>query len=173
MRWLRFSILVTLIAVAQASTAMNVAAITDLRIKPDFLLIFLVYFAIKCESYDAIIVSFSLGLAADIISPAMGPYFLSFGIIGTALAHLRKIILLKTTRQQAITIITVGIASGMLAKMLAGFKGSTATTSTLLTILATALYSAIVYFLIKIFVEAAAKWLGVGAHRFGNKSDGK
>ncbi|MCD4830240.1 MAG: rod shape-determining protein MreD [Anaerohalosphaeraceae bacterium] len=169
MRWLRFSMLILFISVVQASTAMNIAAITDLHIKPDILLIFLVYFAIKCETYDAVIVSFSLGFAADIISPTLGPYFLSFGIVGSALAHVRRVILLKTTRQQSVTIIAVGIVTGLLVKILSGFKGPTAMINSVFTISAVAVYSAIVYFLIRLFVEASAKWLGVGLHRFGNK----
>jgi len=167
MRWLRFSLLVLFVAVLQASMAMNVVAITQMRISPDLLLILLVYLAIKCDSYDAIITSFALGLAVDIISPSMGPYFLSFGIIGTGLAHVRKIILLKRTQQQAATIFIVGVIAGCVAKILAGLTGTTSPVNSVFAIFAASAYSAIVYFLIKWFVDAAARWMGIGVHRFG------
>ena len=67
-----------------ASEVMDVISVTDQNIKPNLLLILLVYFAISCDSYDAIICSFAIGLAADITGTLIGPYFLSFGIIGTA-----------------------------------------------------------------------------------------
>ena len=142
---------------------------TQLHIAPNLLLILLVYLAIKCNTYDAIITSFALGFAADLISPAMGPHFLSFGLLGSALAHLRKVILLNNTQQQAGTIFIMGIATGITARVIAGFKGSAHSLDSLAIIFAAAMYSAIVYFLIKLLVEIVVKWLGVGVHRFGEK----
>jgi rod shape-determining protein MreD len=171
MRWWRFTFLIILVAVLQTSAAMNLLSLTDLRIKPDILLILLVYFAVYCDSYDAVIISFALGFAADITGAVMGPHFISYGIIGTAVAHIRKIILLKTTRQQALTIFITGILTEAVALVLAGLKAPGLAKTGVFEVVAVATYSAILWFLIKWLVGAAGKWLGVGVHRFGTRID--
>ena len=167
MKWLRFTFVIIFVAVLQTSVVMNLLSLTDLRIKPNILLILLVYFAIRCDSYDAVITSFALGFAADIAGAVIGPHFISYGIIGTALAHVRKAILLKSTRQQAMTIFITGILIEAVALMLIGLKAPGLAKTGAFEIIAVAVYSAIMWFLIKWFVGTTGKWLGVGVHRFG------
>jgi len=169
MRWLRFSVLTVFLAVLQASAILNLLSVTNLHITPNLLLILLVYLAINCNSYDAIITSFALGFAADLVSPTIGPYFLSFGILGSALAHIRKVILLNKTQHQAGAIFLTGIATGAVARFFAGFTGDAESLGSLTIIIVTAMYSAIIYFLIKWFLALTVRWLGVGVHRFGDK----
>ena len=173
MRWWRFTFVVILVAVLQVSAAMNILSLTNLRIKPDILLILLVYFAVYCDVYDAVIISFALGFAADITGMVLGPHFISYGIIGTAIAHIRKLILLKTTRQQAAAVFITGIAAEIIALVLTQIKAPEMAKTGLLEITAVAAYSAILWFLIKWPVIKIGKWLGVGAHRFGLKTDGR
>lgn len=170
MRWLRFAFLITAAAVIQSSALLSTISLTDMRIKPDFLLILLVYFAINCDSYDAIICSFAIGFAADITGAAIGPHLISFGVIGTALAHIRKVILLKQTHQQAVTIFVMGILTYTIGSILMKFKVPSAAAG-MFKIFAVSIYSAILWFLIKWFVRATGKWLGVGVHRFGIKPE--
>jgi rod shape-determining protein MreD len=172
MKWMRFAFLVILVAVLQTSAAMNLLSLTNLRIKPNVLLILLVYFAVNCDSYDAVIISFVLGFAADITGMVLGPHFVSFGIIGTALAHIRKIILLKKTGQQAMTIFVTGILTETVALILTGLKASGLARAGWFEIVAVAIYSAILWFLIKWLVGKTGKWAGVGVHRFGVKAGG-
>jgi len=136
-------------------------------------LILLVYFAIRCDSYDAVITSFALGFAADITGAVIGPHFISYGIIGTALAHVRKAILLKSTRQQALTIFITGILTEAVALMLTGLKASGLAKAGVFEIIAIAVYSAIMWFLIKWLVSTTGKWLGIGVHRFGVRTGGR
>jgi rod shape-determining protein MreD len=173
MKWLRFTFLIIVVAVLQISTVMNLLELTDLRIRPNILLVLLVYFAIYCDSYDAVITSFALGFAADITGAVIGPHFISYGIIGTALAHLRKAILLKNTRQQALTIFITGILTEVVALMLTGLKASGLAKTGIFEIIAVAVYSAVIWFLIKWFVGTTGKWLGVGVHRFGTRTSGR
>jgi rod shape-determining protein MreD len=173
MRWLRFTFLVIVVAVLQISTAMNVLELTDLRIRPNMLLVLLVYFAIYCDGYDAVIISFALGFAGDIIGGVIGPHFISYGIIGAALAHIREVILLKSTRQQALTIFITGVLTEAVALMLTGLKVSGLAKAGAREIIAVAVYSAIIWFLIKWFISMTGKWLGVGVHRFGIRTSGR
>ena len=170
MRWFRFAFLITAAAVLQSSALLGTISLTDMHIKPDLLLILLVYFAINCDSYDAIICSFAIGFAADITGAAIGPHFIGFGVLGAALAHIRKVILLKQTRQQAVTIFVMGILTYTLAAILIKFKIPSAAAS-MFKIFAVSIYSAILWFLVKWLVRAAGKWLGVGVHRFGTKPE--
>jgi len=147
---------------------MDVISITEQHIKPSLLLMLLVYFAINCNSYDAIICCFSIGLAADITGNLIGPYFISFGVIGTALTQVRKFILLKKTGQQAFAIFLTGISIYLLAIIIMKFKTSGSGAPTFANAAAVSMYSAILWFLLKIPVETLGKWLGVGVYRFGN-----
>ncbi|MHC4245135.1 MAG: rod shape-determining protein MreD [Planctomycetota bacterium] len=77
MHWFRFAVLVLLATVLQASF------FADLNSKPDLLLILLVFFAVYCDTSDAIICSFVIGFAADLIGQTMGPQMISYGIFGS------------------------------------------------------------------------------------------
>lgn len=173
MKWRRFIFLIVLVAVLQASAAMNLLSLTNLRIKPDILLILLVYFAVFCEGYDAIIISFAVGFAADLAGMVLGPHFIGYGIIGVALTHIRKIILLKSTGQQAMAVFITGIVAETIVLILTQFKAPEMTKAGVFEIFATAAYSAILWFLIKWPVSKVGKWLGVGAHRFAAQFGGR
>jgi rod shape-determining protein MreD len=168
MKWLRFTFLITAAAVIQSSALMNVVSLTDMHIKPDVLLVLLVYFAINCESYDVIITSFAIGFAADITGTLIGPHIISFGIVGTLLSYIRKVILLRHTRQQSLTIFCTGILTYLIAIILVKLKVASAT-GELFRAFAVSAYSAILWFLVRWPVMTAGKWIGVGAHRFGKK----
>ncbi|MBN1786819.1 MAG: rod shape-determining protein MreD [Sedimentisphaerales bacterium] len=173
MKWWRFTFLVILVAVLQTSAVMNLLSLTDMRIKPDILLILLVYFAISCDSYNAVITSFALGFAADIAGMVLGPHIISYGIIGMAIAHIRNVVLLKDTWQQALTILITGIVIQVIALILTYFKASDFARTGAFEIFAVATYSAILWFLIKWLISTAGKWMGIGVHRFGTRTDGR
>lgn len=173
MRWWRFTFFVVLVAVLQASAAMNLLSLTDMRIRPDILLILLVYFAVSCDSFDAVITSFALGFAADITGMVLGPHIITYGLIGTLLAHIRKVILLKNTRQQALAILATGIVTEVIALALTHLKAPELAKTGAFKIFAVAAYSAILWFLLKWLVSTAGKWTGIGVHRFGARTDGR
>jgi rod shape-determining protein MreD len=171
MKWWRFTFLIIFVAVLQTSAAMNLFSLTNLRIKPDILLILLVYFTVYCDSYDAVIISFAIGFAADLAGMVLGPHFISYGIIGAAVTHVKKIILLKNTRQQAMAVFITAVLTETVALMLAQFKAPELTKTGAFEIFAASAYSAILWFLIKWPVTKVGKWLGVGVHRFTAKID--
>ena len=119
MRWFRFAVLISLVTVLQASL------LADLNIKPDLLLILLVFFAIYCNTSKAIITSFTIGFAADIIivGSAMGPQIISFGLFGTALAYLHRVITIKKMPYQALAIFITSLLAGLMAQFLNFLKG--------------------------------------------------
>jgi cell shape-determining protein MreD len=126
MRWPRFAVLVVVTVLLQASWV-DLIAVTRLNVAPDLLLTAMVFFAIRCNTTDAIISSFALGLAADIVATGfpMGPRVISFGLFGTGLAYLRHVITIKKMPYEALAIFIVGLCTGILARMLTLLAGRT------------------------------------------------
>ncbi|MHC4154375.1 MAG: rod shape-determining protein MreD [Planctomycetota bacterium] len=117
MRWIRFALLIILAAVLQAGVLEN------FRIKPDLLLILLVFFAIYADTPNAIIASFTIGFAADIsVGSAMGPQIISFGLFGTILSHLNRVIAIRRWTHQALSIFITALLAGIATCLLGLLK---------------------------------------------------
>lgn len=123
MRWMRFTFLIIAATLLQAEM-LDVIAIGSTKI--NLLLIMLVFFAIYCGTTEAIITSFVIGFAADLIGSSMGPAMLSFGIFGTLLAYLCRVITINQKSYQGATIFLVGILAGHLTFFLAFIRGQSA-----------------------------------------------
>lgn len=143
MRWFRFAALILIATILQTSL-IDIIAVTAAKIKPDLLLILLVFFAVQCKNADAIIASFAIGFAADIISPTMGPQIISFGLFGTLLAELHSVIVIKKTPYQSLAIFIIGFLSATTAYLLTLLKTEPVTSNTFTELFWTPLYSAIV-----------------------------
>ena len=163
MRWLRFAAFILIVTVLQASL-LGMVAVTKLNIRPNLLLILLVFFAIYCNTTDAIITSFAIGFAADIsIASAMGSQTISFGLLGTALAYLHRVIAIRKMPYQSLAVFITGSLVGALAHLLALLKGQAAISNIFTVILGTALYSAIVG---PFLFLPAAWWMRIKTHHF-------
>jgi len=145
MRWFRFAALILAAMVLQTGMVGIIA--TRSGIKPDLLLILLVFFAVRCSPSDTVITSFTIGFAADLISPTMGlmgPRIISFGLFGTLLSDLHSIISTRRIVYQAITIFIAGVLTAVLSHLLTLLRAEAATTSLYAQFLGQPLYSAIV-----------------------------
>ncbi len=121
MRWFRFAMLIVVATILQTSF-LGVVWVISPDIRPDLLLILLVFFAVHSESNDAVIASFVIGLAADLANPAaglMGPRIISFGLFGTLLSNLHHVISLRRLPQQGVAIFVVGLLTSILSYLLA------------------------------------------------------
>ena len=163
MRWFRFAALVLVAAILQASL-LNIIALPPLNIKPNILLIFLVFFAIHFNTTEANITSFAIGFAADIsIGAAMGSQTISYGLFGTALAYLHRVISIRSMPSQALAIFITGCLVGVLTHFLALLKGQSTISNIYTAILGIALYSAIIG---PFFFLPAAWFMRIKTHRF-------
>lgn len=117
MRWFRFVVLIMVVAILQAGL------LAHWDIKPDLLVILLVFFAIYCKTKEGIITSFLIGFAADIIGPVMGPQIISFGLWGTALSYLHRVITIKKRLYQGVAIFITCFLAGYLSNLLNLLKG--------------------------------------------------
>jgi rod shape-determining protein MreD len=143
MRWLRFAVLVLVATILQTS----LVGVIGLRgVKPDLLLILLVFFAISIDPRDAIVASFAIGFAADLSNPIrglMGPQIVSFGVFGTLLSDLHSIISIQRMAYQAVTIFVVGALTALLSYLLTFFRAEPAAAHLAIQLLWQPLYSAI------------------------------
>jgi rod shape-determining protein MreD len=113
MRWLRFAVLIILATILQAGVLVN------FRIRPDLLLVLLVFFAVHANTYQAIITSFTIGLAADVsMGAAMGPQIISFGLFGAILAYLHRVITIRRSTHQALAIFILALLTAGAAHLL-------------------------------------------------------
>jgi rod shape-determining protein MreD len=140
MRWLRFAVLILAVTVLQKGLLARWSS------KPDLLLILLVFFAIYYNTSEAIISSFTIGFAADLVgSPMpMGPQMISFGLFGTLLAYLHRVIAIKRMPFQALAIFVTSVLIGITTHLLAYITGEPIPANIYSVILVTSLYSGIV-----------------------------
>jgi len=163
MRWFRFAVFISLVTVLQAGLV-DIIAVTRLNIRPDLLLILLVFFSIHCSSSEAIITSFTIGFAADIIGSAMGVRMISFGLFGTLLAYLHGIITIKKMPYQSLAIFITGFLTGVLVHFLTLLKGQPSEPNVYAVIFWTSLYSS---FVGPFLFLPTAWWMRIKTHRFG------
>ena len=144
MKWLRAALLVCFIAVTQAGLA-NALAVTSLNIKPDLLLALMVFFAVSSTSRDAIVTSFAIGFAADVIAigQPMGPRTISFGLIGTMLAHVHNVLVIRKIPHQVVAVFFSGLLAGSISNFLTFLANHSVVTHAYTVVLGTSLYSSI------------------------------
>ena len=163
MRWFRFALLILAVTVLQKGLLARWSS------KPDLLVILLVFFAIYYSTSDAIISSFSIGFAADLVgSPMpMGPQMISFGLFGTLLAYLHRVIAIKRMPYQALAIFVTSILTGAMTYLLAYItKGEPVAANIYAVVFLTSLYSSIVG---PFLFMPSAWWMKIKITRFGRR----
>ena len=120
MRWFRFAALILVASILQTGPV-GILAIVRPDIKPDLLLILLVFFAIRCNSKDAILASFAIGFVADLSNstvPLLGPRIISFGLFGMLLSDLSSTIFVRKVLHQFLAIFLMGCLTAGLSGLL-------------------------------------------------------
>ncbi len=143
MSWFRFAVLIIVATILQTSL-IDIFAVTTAKVKPDLLLVLLVFFAVNFTNTEAVITSFTIGFAADIISPTMGPQIISFGLFGTLLADFHGIIDTRKWPYQLLAIFAVGFLTAALAYFLVFLKAEPMPLNAYTKLFWTPLYSAII-----------------------------
>jgi rod shape-determining protein MreD len=162
MRWFRFALLILAVTVIQKGLLARWSS------KPDLLVILLVFFAIYYNASEAIISSFTIGFAADLVgSPMpMGPQMISFGLFGTLLAYLHRVIAIKKMPYQALVIFVTSVLTGVLTHLLAYITGEPVAANIYTVVFVTSLYSSIVG---PFLFLPTAWWMRIRINRFGRR----
>jgi rod shape-determining protein MreD len=154
MHWPRFAVLVLVATLLQKSW-IDTVAVTGLSVTPDLLLIAMVFFAVRCTEKEIIISSFTLGLAADIATSgfSLGPMIISFGLVGTGLSYLRRVISIKKVPHEAITIFLAALGTGYLAWLLARISGQSPKAGGFGALIGSSIYSAVLGPVLFLFLD--------------------
>ena len=162
MRWFRFALLILAVTVLQKGLLARWSS------KPDLLIILLVFFAIYYSTSEAIICSFIIGFAADLVgSPMpMGPQMISFGMFGTLLAYLHRVIAIKRMPYQALAIFATSVLTGALTHLLAYITGEPVAANIFAVVFVTSLYSSIVG---PFLLLPTAWWMRIKMSRFSRR----
>lgn len=163
MKWVKFAGFILVVTLLQASLVESIAV--D-NIKPDLLLIVLVFFAISLNTKEAIITSFTIGFAADIIGSSMGVQMLSFGLFGTLLAYLHRVITIRKMPHQSLAIFVMAIVTGGVAGLLTKLIRQPVGPNICITILGTGVYSGLIG---PFLFLPSAWWMGIKTYRFGRR----
>lgn len=165
MRWFRFALLILIATILQTSL-IDIIAVTAAEIKPNLLLILLVFFAINCKNTDAIITSFTIGFAADITpGSAMGPQIISFGLFGTLLAEVHNIIEIRKMPYRSLAIFIIGFLTAAVTYFLSFLKAEIVISNIYIELFWTPLYSAIVG---PFLFLPTMWWMRIKTRRIGN-----
>lgn len=170
MRWVRFSIVLLVVTLLNAGNLLNTISVSSFNIKPDLLLILLVFLAVNCDPSEVIIVSFAIGFAVDISGSSMGPYIISFGLFGSLISQMRKVVIMKRMVHQAAAIFVTGLIAGGLVQVLAFFKTGETASNLHVVLPGTALYSGVIGPVVWLFFSAISGWLGVHKPRFARSA---
>jgi len=163
MRWIRFAVFILIATVLQASLV-DVIAVTTLNIKPDLLLIALVFFAIYSSTTEAVLTSFVTGFASDIISTSpMGAQIISYVIFGTLLAYLHRLVAIRKMPYQAAAIFVIGMCVLLSSYFLNSLRGQETITNIYKTAFGTSLYSCVIG---PFFFLPCAWWMRLKTYRF-------
>ena len=161
MRWFRFALLILAVTVLQKGLLARWGG------KPDLLVILLVFFAIYNNTSDAIISSFTIGFAADLVGSQMGTQMISFGLFGTLLAYLHRVIAIKRMPYQGLAIFVTSVLTGFLTNLMAYItKGEPVAVNIYAVVFLTALYSSIVG---PFLFLPSAWWMRIKINRFGRR----
>ena len=167
MRWIRFTIILLLVTLLNAGNLMNSIAIGGMNIRPDLLLVLLMFCAVNGETLDTIIASFAIGLAADISGACIGPYMIAFGVFGSMISQIRKLIIMKKVLHQIIAIFIVGLLTASLAHILIYLKIKQSTPNVYAVVFLSALYSGLAGPILWGLLSIISEWMGIRKRRYG------
>ncbi len=167
MRWARFTIFLLAATIINSGNILDFAAVGNLNIKPDLLLIIWLFFCVNCDLGEAIITSFAIGFAADISGATMGPYMLVYGLIGTAISQLRKVVIMRHMLHQGLAVLVIGTIAITLTWLLTLVKTHEVPAYLPVIIPATTLYSAVAAPFLWSALWASAGWFGIRRRKYG------
>jgi rod shape-determining protein MreD len=144
MRWIPFILLVLVGALLEGGNLLNLVAVGDWHIRPAILIVLLVFFTTHCRPHEAIIASFIIGLGMDVSGNQMGPYTISYCLIGGLLNQLSDHFPTRRVFHQATVILAVYLVTSIVAYWLVVLKTGERQDYAYQIFLFTGLYSAVV-----------------------------
>ncbi len=130
-------------------------------------LVVLVFFAIYVNPTEAIITSFIIGFAADIaLGSTIGPHIIGFGLFGTLLSNLNRVIAIRQLQYQCLAIFVTGFLSGLIVWLLTAIRRQPLGQNIGAILLQMPLYSSLIG---PVLFIPYAWWMNVNLHRFSRQ----
>ncbi|MCK4998283.1 MAG: rod shape-determining protein MreD [Anaerohalosphaera sp.] len=166
MRWFTFITILIIITVVNAANALNFIAVGPLNVRPDLLIITLVFFAVNSNSRDAIIASFLIGFAVDCSTTApMGLYMICFGVTGAIASRMKREWFEEMIVSRFVIIFVISIAIHALAALIAPLNQDGNGTESINFLCLQSLYTALAGALLWYLFAAAAPIFGIERSR--------
>jgi len=144
MRWISFIIALLIFTIVGSSNMMNYLTIGQLNIRPQLLIILLLFLTANIEPRDAILVSFITGFLADISGVTIGPALIAFGIMGSGFSTFKEMLVLNRMRYQAVTLFLFSILALATIEALTFIKTGQSSPKFFYAIVLQSLYTALV-----------------------------
>lgn len=165
MNWFVFAITTLIAALIQGGNLLNFASFTEYTIKPDLLIILLIFICIYAEPSKAVAASFFIGFAADIITPAMGPNMVSYVIVASLLTTFQRVLRLNDLLLDSGLIFITALITASFSSVISCFTTDISCHHFLFRLFATALYTAILGPFIWLLLRAYSRFLGLKIKR--------
>ncbi len=144
MRWTLFTFVVLAGMLLDGGNLLNVLAVGGWHVRPVVLISILAFASLNNRHSSAVICSFMIGLAADIISGTMGPYTLCWGVAGAILNRFGRVLLMKRVVYQGLIVLVCYILTEWPAGWLTAWKTGSAQPHGAASAVLTGLYSAFI-----------------------------
>jgi rod shape-determining protein MreD len=139
-----FSLVLLAAALLDAGNLLNVIALGSGHIRPSVLIIVMVFCCLNARRQDAIRSAFAVGFAADLVSVAIGPHMIVYGILGALLNGMSRVVSMKRIVHQAIVVFLAALLTEFPVAWLENWKTGQAGYRHVSTVFGVALYTAIV-----------------------------
>jgi rod shape-determining protein MreD len=138
-----FSLILLAAALLDGGNLLSPIALGSGHIRPVILTTILVFSCLHSRRQDAIGCAFVIGFVADIVSAAMGPHMIVYGIVGTALNKISHTVSMKRIVHQCLVIFLITLLTQYPIAMLEAWKTGQHRPGLILVSLATASYTAV------------------------------
>lgn len=161
MRWILFFVFLLIAMLLEAGNLLKLFAFGGWYIRPSILITMLVYYALACQSRDAMIISFLIGFAADITTGLMGPHTLCFGVMGLLLNQSSQVLLVKRAVYQVLVVFAVYFAVETFSYWLGLLKDHHAPSNYYSIMFFTGIYSAVISPVLWSILSALSGWFNI------------
>jgi rod shape-determining protein MreD len=138
-----FSLILLAAALLDGGNLLNVIALGSGHIRPVMLTTVLVFSCLHSRRQDAIGCAFTIGFVADLVSAAMGPHMIVYGIAGAALNRISHTVSMKRFIHQGIVIFLITLLTQYPVAKLEAWKTGQGRPGLILISLGIALYTAV------------------------------
>ncbi len=144
MRWISFMFILLVFTIVGSGNLMNYISLGELNIRPNLLIILLVFLSSYVNSRDATMLCFTIGFFADVSGSTVGPAMVAFGLWGYLYSTIKEMLVLSRMRYQALILFLFSAISLATIEALTFFKTGQSSPRVFYSVILNSLYTALV-----------------------------